>query len=156
MAEPVRALAGAATHARAAHRHAVRVYFEDTDAGGVVYHAAYLRFAERARTEMMRDLGKSHADMIADTGALFAVRRCTMDFLKPARLDDLLEIETSIVEVGGATMDLRQRVLRDSEELVRLDVRLACMNQAGRATRIPAVIRDALAERRRIARHATQ
>jgi acyl-CoA thioester hydrolase len=89
----------------------------------------------------------SHADMIADTGALFAVRHCAIDFIKPARLDDLLEIETAIVEVGGATMDLRQRVLRDGEELVRLDVRLACMNAAGRATRIPAIIRGALAGR---------
>lgn len=138
------------------HRHAVRVYFEDTDAGGVVYHATYLRFAERARTEMMRAFGKSHAEMIAETGAIFAVRHCTLTFLRPARLDDLLDIETQVTALGAATMDVHQRVLRQGELLVTIDIQLACMNGAGRATRIPAAIRDALAERLRLASLATQ
>jgi len=129
----------------AVHRHKVRVYFEDTDAGGVVYHATFLAFAERARTEMMREFGKSHAEMIRETGAIFTVRQCTIEYLRPARLDDLLEIETEVVDVGGATLDARQRFLRDGEELVRMEVRLACVSPGGRATRIPAVIRDALA-----------
>ena len=149
MAETVRALRAAGERRAAAplavHRHAVRVYFEDTDAGGVVYHANFLAFAERARTEMMRDFGKSHAAMIEETGAIFTVRQCAIEYLKPARLDDRLDIETEVVEVGAATLDARQRFLRDGEELVRMEVRLACVNASGRATRIPAVIRDALA-----------
>ncbi|MDZ4737748.1 MAG: tol-pal system-associated acyl-CoA thioesterase [Rhodospirillaceae bacterium] len=143
----VEAMAGApATDAEplAVHRHELRVYFEDTDAGGIVYYANYLRFAERARTEMMRDFGATHAAMIEVTGATFAVRRCEVDYLKPARLDDLLEIETAITDIGAATLDARQRVLRGGEELVRIQIRLACMNADGRATRIPATVREAL------------
>ena len=93
----------------AVHRHEVRVYFEDTDAGGVVYHAKFLAFGERARTEMMRDFGKSHAEMIAETGTAFTVRRCTVDYRRPAKLDDLLLIETEIVDVGAATLDAHHR-----------------------------------------------
>jgi acyl-CoA thioester hydrolase len=84
------------------------------------------------------------------------VHRCSIDFIRPARLDDLIEVETAIADVGAATLDVRHRFLRDGEELAHMEVRLACMNAAGRATRIPAIIRDALAERLRRARHATQ
>ena len=153
MPEPARALQGKESQRLPLHRYDIRVYFEDTDAGGVVYHAAYLKFAERARTEMMRAFGKSHADMIAETGAIFTVRRCTIEFLRPARLDDLLRVETSISDMGAATMDLEQRFLRNGDEIARLDVQLACMNGNGRATRIPAIIRDALSEQRRRSRN---
>lgn len=152
MADAARALADQpAGSPMAVHRHQVRVYFEDTDAGGVVYHAAFLAFGERARTEMMRAFGKSHAEMIAETGTAFTVRRCSIDYLRPAKLDDLLLIETEIVDVGAATLDARHRITRDGEELVLIDVRLACMNASGRATRIPAAIRDALATNARAA-----
>ncbi len=153
MAEPVRAM----TDARPGppHRCDIRVYFEDTDAGGVVYHAAYLRFAERARTEMMREFGKSHAEMIAETGTIFTVRRCSIEFLRPARLDDLIRIETSIADIGAATMDVEQNFLRDGERIAHLEVQLACMNGNGRATRIPAIVRDALDERRRRTRNTS-
>lgn len=153
MAEPVRAVTSKEPQLLPLHRYDIRIYFEDTDAGGVVYHAAYLRFAERARTEMMRAFGKSHAEMIAETGTIFTVRRCTIEFLRPARLDDLIRVETAIADMGAATMDVEQRFLRDGQELARLDVQLACMNSNGRATRIPAIIRDALKERQRRARN---
>jgi acyl-CoA thioester hydrolase len=126
------------------HKFPVRVYYEDTDAGGVVYYANYLRFAERARTEFMREAGADHAGMLRDTGLSFFVRRCEADYLKPARLDDLLQVETEIVHVGGASLEAVQTVTRGGEALARLKVKLACLNQAGRPARLPDRIQDAL------------
>lgn len=124
------------------HRHAIRVYIEDTDSGGIVYYANYLRFAERARTEMLRAVGISHAEMI-EGGLFLAVRRCEVDYLRPARLDDELVIESQVTEMGGASVDLAQRICRDGVELVRLVVKVACLNDAGRPTRLPATMRAA-------------
>jgi acyl-CoA thioester hydrolase len=93
------------------HRLPVRVYYEDTDAGGIVYHANHLKFAERARTEMLRCLGLDHGAMRERFGLAFAVRRCRVDYLAPARLDDALLIETRLVRLGGASLDLEQRVI---------------------------------------------
>ncbi len=126
------------------HVFALRVYYEDTDAGGVVYYASYLRYAERARTEMLRDLGFAHAAMAAETGAAFAVRRCTIEYLRPARLDDLLAVHTRLVDVGGATVDAEQVVCRDGAPLARLDVRLAHMTTGGRPRRLPEALRESL------------
>lgn len=127
------------------HRHAVRVYFEDTDAGGIVYHANYLRFAERARTEALRAMGLPHSDMMLRHGMIFVVRHAELDYQRPARLDDSLVIETTAVAVRGASAKLRQRVLRGAETLVVVDVTLVSVRQdTGRADRIPAAWRDAL------------
>jgi acyl-CoA thioester hydrolase len=131
-----------------AHRFPVRVYFEDTDAAGIVYHASYLRFAERARTELLRSAGFSHSDLARRTGAAFAVRRCVIDYLRPARLDDELTVETTATDVGGASADLRQTVMRGSETLARLEVRIAFMAGDGRPRRLPHELRRALAGRR--------
>ena len=87
---------------KAGHRFAIRVYYEDTDAGGVVYHANYLGFAERARTEALRDLGVPHAQMQAQHGLIFMVRRVKLDYLAPARLDDSLSVLTTVTAVRGA------------------------------------------------------
>ena len=95
------------------HTMALRVYYEDTDAGGIVYHANFLRFAERARTEMMRALGFAHSGLAAETGTLFTVRRVAADYLLPARLDDRLSVETRIAEIGGARLRVDQRIYRD-------------------------------------------
>lgn len=124
----------------------VRVYFEDTDAGGVVYHANYLRFAERARTELIRGLGFAHPELMQKEGAAFAVRQCSADYLRPAHLDDLLTVHTRLTDIGGATLTATQVVRRDGEDLVRLDVRLAYMTAAGRPKRLPRAIREALEE----------
>jgi acyl-CoA thioester hydrolase len=127
------------------HRYAVRVYFEDTDAGGIVYHANYLRFAERARTEALRAMGLPHSDMMLRHGMIFVVRHAELDYQRPARLDDSLVIETTTVAVRGASAKLRQRVLRGAETLVVVDVTLVSVRQdTGRADRIPAAWRDAL------------
>jgi acyl-CoA thioester hydrolase len=127
------------------HLHPIRVYFEDTDAGGIVYHANYLGFAERARTEALRDMGLPHSDMMLRHGMIFVVRHAELDYQRPARLDDSLMVETTAVSVGGASMKLRQRIKRSDETLVIVDVTLVSVKQeTGRADRIPAAWRDAL------------
>ena len=119
------------------HRIRIRVYYEDTDAAGIVYHAAYLAFAERARTEMLRCLDLDHATLRARFGLTFAVRRCSVDYRAPARLDDLLEIRTRVVRLGGASLELEQRVLRAAQLLTHLDVRLALLGAQLRPARLP-------------------
>lgn len=126
------------------HRHPVRVYIEDTDSGGIVYYANYLRFAERGRTEMLRAVGISHADMIEKEHLFLAVRRCEVDYLLPAKLDDALVVESRVMKITGASLILAQRICRDGVELVSFVVTIACVNAAGRATRLPDMMRRAL------------
>lgn len=123
-----------------AHHHSLRVYYEDTDAGGVVYHATYLRFAERARTEALRELGIPHAELTQRHNLMFMVRRVEVDYLRPARLDELLVVVTQPLAVGGASMVLRQDV-RGADGLSRavLIVRLACVSLAGPSLGEPGV-----------------
>lgn len=146
----------ASTLAAGRHRYTLRVYYEDTDAGGVVYHASYLRFAERARTEAMRDLGLPHAMLLARHGLMFVVRRIKVDYLRPARLDDSLVVVTEPLQVGGASVVLRQDVRgADGESCAVLEVQLACVAPNGeKPARLPSAwraglagMRDARAER---------
>ncbi|HLO78757.1 MAG TPA: YbgC/FadM family acyl-CoA thioesterase [Magnetospirillum sp.] len=125
--------------------HPVRIYWEDTDAGGIVYHSNYLKFAERARSEMVRAAGVVQSQL-AGQGYAFAVRHMDIDFLRPARLDDLLQVETTPAPVGGATWDVHQviRRLDDGAELVRLDVKLAFIGLDGKPARIPAELKNSL------------
>ncbi len=112
-----------------AHRYWLRVYFEDTDAGGIVYHANYLRFAERARSEALRDAGIPHAELVERFNLMFVVRSARLDYLRPARLDNSLVVLTAPVRVGGASVSLRQEIRRACDEapLVGADLRLACV-----------------------------
>jgi acyl-CoA thioester hydrolase len=130
------------------HLHPVRVYYEDTDAGGVVYHATYLRYAERARTEALRDMAVPHAELVSQHGLMFMVRRVKVDYLAAARLDDSLLVVTEPLEVGAATATLRQSFVRHGEPertLVALDIQLACVRVADqRPARMPPRWRDAL------------
>ncbi|MGL5363654.1 MAG: tol-pal system-associated acyl-CoA thioesterase [Bosea sp. (in: a-proteobacteria)] len=126
------------------HTLPIRVYYEDTDFSGVVYHASYLRFMERGRTELIRSLGVEQRELFdGETSLGFAVRRMTIDFLKPAVMDDALIIETVTVAARGATMDLIQRVLRGDEVLVSAEVKVACVG-GGKARRIPDGLRKRL------------
>ena len=121
------------------HIYTLRVYYQDTDAGGVVYHANYLSFGERARTEALRDMGTPHAQMIAEHGVLFVVRRVNLHYQRPARLEDVIRIETRITFVGGASVTINQHFWRDSDSLAVLEVGLGCVRVSdGRAARIPA------------------
>lgn len=122
----------------------LRVYYEDTDAGGFVYHANYLRYAERARTEYLRALGFEHGALKVADGVSFTVRRAVVDYKRPARLDDALEVYTRLTGLGGATMTAEQRIMRQGEILVRLDILLALIGGNGRAIRVPAALRAAL------------
>ena len=122
----------------------VRVYYEDTDFSGVVYHASYLRFMERGRTELLRATGVDQSELHgAEEGLSFAVRRMTIDYLKPARMDDVLTIETCTGEIRGASLVMAQRVLRGAEVLVMADVRVAAIAR-GRPARIPDDLRTLL------------
>jgi len=124
----------------------IRVYYEDTDAAGVVYHSNYLNFMERARTEYLRERGYSVAELAAD-GAVFPVVRMEIDFKAPARHDDMLLLTTEPVRVGGSSFVRRQRVLRESDKLILAEalVTLACVTPLLKATRIPAGVKKALA-----------
>lgn len=127
------------------HHYALRIYYEDTDAGGIVYHANYLRYAERARTEALRDMGIPHSEMTEQFGTMFVVRRIEVDYLMPARLDDSLTVETTALEVGGASLTLRQDVIGPHGLCARLDVRLACVAPGGsKPKRMPPRWREAL------------
>ncbi len=137
-----------------AHSIALRVYYEDTDAHGIVYHANYLKFAERGRTEMLRSLGFGHRRLRADTGIGFAVRRCTVDYLLPARLEDELTVDTAVCAVDGATLTVRQRIRRGDQLLVDLDILVACIDRDGRARRVPGALRAAIADVANLASHS--
>src|SRR5580698_2435411 len=105
------------------HSFPVRVYYEDTDAAGVVYYANYLKFAERARTEALRLSGIDQSELMREDKIGFVVRKCVVDYLKPAMLDDLLTIETSLHDISKVSMELRQTVRRGTEILVTMDVK---------------------------------
>ncbi|HEY5206892.1 MAG TPA: tol-pal system-associated acyl-CoA thioesterase [Roseiarcus sp.] len=121
----------------------VRVYYEDTDFYGRVYHASYLRFLERGRTEWLRRRGFTHLDLAKSPGVVFAVRSLQIEYLAPAMMDDLLVVETSAATVRGASIDFKQRVLRGDKELVTADVLVASIRN-DRPARIPADLRRRL------------
>lgn len=117
----------------------VRIYYEDTDFSGVVYHAAYLKFFERGRTEALRACGVRHADLLRrDEPLAFAVRKMTTEWIAPARIDDLLEVRTRFREIRGARLLLDQEIRRAETLIARADVEAACMNLEGRPRRAPA------------------
>ena len=122
----------------------VRVYYEETDAAGIVYYANYLRFAERARTELLREIGVAHESIKKNWGIEFVVRNCNAHYLTPAFLDDILEVRTTCSEIKGASITLRQTVTRNGEEIVIMDVMIASRGMtSGRALRIPVEVRKA-------------
>ncbi len=129
----------------AGHVWPIRVYYEDTDAAGIVYYANYLKFAERARTELLRAIGIDHSRMQSATGLAFAVRECTVDYQAPARLDDALEVHTRVLELSGAAIRAEQIVMRDSDVLVRITLRIVCLRADGRPARLPGNVRAAMA-----------
>jgi acyl-CoA thioester hydrolase len=130
------------------HVMSVRVYYEDTDFSGVVYHASYLRFMERGRTNHLRLLGTDHRALFEEVeretpGFAFVVRSMQIEFLKPARMDDVLQVTTAPEEVRGASITLHQRVMRGDELLIEAHVRVAFVCE-GRARPIPKALRTAM------------
>ena len=119
----------------AAHRFEVRVYYEDTDFSGNVYHAAYLKFMERGRTEFLRDIGVHHSELVKE-GIAFAVRSMQLDFLAAAHIDDLLTVITDVAGKTGVRLTLSQRILRGDDMLVTAEVVVVAIKD-GKATRLP-------------------
>lgn len=120
------------------HRYALRVQWEDTDAAGIVYYANYLRFIERGRSDLLLQNGIDQRDLIdAENGVAFAVRTCNVDYLRPARLHEILVVTTALTELRGASLTLAQEVWRGEDLLVRAEVKLACIDAKGRARRVP-------------------
>ncbi len=125
----------------------IRVYFEDTDCAGVVYHANFLKFCERGRSDFIRLLGidaQSLASPEQGEPAVFVVRRVEIDYLKPGRMDDVLEIVTSCAEIGSASLVLQQDVRRDGTLLARARVSVVLVSRAGKPQRLGALVRNAL------------
>ncbi len=106
----------------------LRIYYEDTDAGGVVYYANYLRFMERARTEWLRSLGFEQDELSRDQGVVFAVRAAQVDYLRPARFNDSLEVTLALGRVGSASLAFAQEVRRSAEVLCSGEIRVACVD----------------------------
>ncbi len=115
----------------------LRIYWEDTDAGGIVYYANYLKFAERARTEMLRSHGIDQTSLREQYGVAIVVRHCAVEFLAPARLDDTLSVETMLQSLGKVRMTMQQVIYRDGQELVRIEVELACVDSDMKPARMP-------------------
>ncbi len=113
-----------------------RVYYEDTDAGGIVYYANYLKFAERARTEWLRNNGIEQSKLAASEGLYFVVRNVQADFISPARLDDMIVIETCLQEAGKVRMKIEQTIKRDEKILACLEVTIVCVKD-GKPVRLP-------------------
>jgi len=134
-------------HGERAHVLPVRVYFEDTDFSGLVYHASYVRWCERGRSDFLRLLGGDHRRLIdgSDGGepAAFVVRRMTFDYLRPARIDELLEVVTRVKAVGAASLTLSQSVRREDVPLVEAEVTVVLISVSGKPLRISSALREA-------------
>ncbi len=129
------------------HVFPIRVYYEDTDAGGIVYYANYLKFAERGRTEMLRTLGIEQHRLREESGMQFVVHAGEVNYSRSAKLDDVLLVETSLIELGGTKVVMRQAVKRPAsgnEEIASFQARVVCVGMNGRPTRIPDQVRDVL------------
>jgi len=120
----------------------VRVYFQDTDAGGVVYHASYVNFMERSRTEWLRSFGYSNAGLMKELGVMFVVRKLELNYLKPAQLDDMLAVTTQIKEIGRSRVNVLQTVQREGEVLSEAEVHLVCVSAAAfKPVSVPEILR---------------
>lgn len=128
------------------HRFQIRVYYEDTDAAGIVYYANYLRYAERARTELMRGIGIDSSKLMRDERVMLVVRRCSLEFIGSAVLDDNLVVKTELTRVSGASLEATQKVCRCDSDLVDINLKLGCMSLEGNATRLPKLIRETLTD----------
>jgi acyl-CoA thioester hydrolase len=120
-----------------------RVYYEDTDAGGIVYHANYLRFCERSRTEYLRDLEVSQSDLVRDEKLIFVVRRCEIDYLFPAKLDDLIEVTAEVTKTSATSLIMHQEVKKDDKVLAAMDVVIVCIDsETYRPKKIPEKLKE--------------
>ncbi len=104
-----------------------RIYYEDTDSGGVVYYANYLKFFERARSDFLRSLGVSQSDLIAEKNLIFVVRKCTIEYISPAKLDDEIDVNVEVKEVRNASILIEQKITKSAKILSHLNVEIVCV-----------------------------
>ncbi len=126
------------------HSLPVRIYYEDTDAGGVTYHASYIRFCERGRTEYLRSIGFQNSDIYKDHGILFVVRHLEADYRAPAVLDDLLTLKTSVLSMKNTSFIMHHILENDEKEIFEMKVVIACINNNGKPDKIPDNLRKVL------------
>lgn len=129
-----------------AHHYHLKVYYADTDAGAVVYHANYLAFAERARFEMLRLLGLNLADYTKETGCYFTIRKLNIEYLRPAQLSEEVKIVTSVGKIGGASLEMFQEFWRNDEKITEISLKLVYVHGDKGSLRIPQELRDMLAD----------
>lgn len=124
------------------HRIDYRVYYEDTDAGGIMYHGNYINFCERGRTEMLRSVGHSCAHMHEQDGVIFVIRHLEADYLQKAKLEELLTVETCVKEVKNTSFLLNQTIFRHDDVLFKMRVTAVCVDDSGKPVRIPDKLRN--------------
>tara|TARA_Y100000768_G_scaffold383013_1_gene364390 strand:- start:38 stop:439 length:402 start_codon:yes stop_codon:yes gene_type:complete len=125
-------------------KHLIKVYYEDTDVGGVVYYSNYLKFLERARTEMINSIGLSNNKLFAEWKTLIIVKSCNIDYLSPARLEDRLQIFSSIESFNKASFVMKQNIKKDDNLIVKAKLKLVTVNQKGKPIKIPSVLENKL------------
>ncbi len=127
------------------HSISFRVYYEDTDAGGIVYHSNYLKFAERGRCELLRELGHECSYLEEELHMMYVLKHADIDYIKPAMLDDLLEVQTSIAFMRNTSFQMRQNVLKNGEDICRMLVTLVCVDtKTIKPVRLPDILREKL------------
>ena len=121
-------------------KHSIKIYYEDTDAGGVVYYSNYLKFLERARTEMLETIGLSNNKLLEEYKTLIIVKTCNIEYVTPARLEDKIQIYSSIETINKASFDVIQNIKKDDNLIVKAKLKLVTVNQEGRPIKIPSIL----------------
>ena len=122
----------------------VKVFYEDTDAGGVVYYANYLKFFERARTEAIAEIGLSNKKLLKENGILIIVKSCKIEYKKPAKLEDQLEIKSSIISTSKTSFKMKQKAYKDQELITDCEIHLVIVDKKGKPTKIPNLLKKKL------------
>ena len=125
--------------------HEIKVYYEDTDSGGVVYYSNYLKFLERARTEMINSVGLSNKKLLDEHKSLIIVKSCNIEYMKPAKLEDKIQIYSSIESFNKASFIMNQNIKKENDLIVKAKIKLVTVNQEGKAIKIPSVLEKQLA-----------
>ena len=122
----------------------LKVFYEDTDSGGVVYYANYLKFFERARTEAISEIGLSNKKLLEENGIFIIVKSCNIEYKKPAKLEDQLEIKSNIISISNTSFKMRQKALRDNELITDCEIHLVIVDKKGKPSKIPEILKKKL------------
>ena len=122
----------------------LKVYYEDTDSGGVVYYANYLKFFERARTEAIAEIGLSNKKLLEENGILIIVKSCNIEYKRPAKLEDQLEVKSSIISISNTSFKMKQKAYRDKELITDCEIHLVIVDEKGKPIKIPEILKKKL------------